>query len=317
MSEVGLFLASEEHGPRALVEQARMGEEAGFRSVMISDHFHPWIDRQGESPFVWSVIGGIAASTNLAVMTGVTCPTVRIHPVVLAQATATCELMLEGRFTFGVGSGEALNEHITGERWPPAPVRLEMLEEAVELIRRLWQGESVTHYGRHYTVENARIYSKPTSPPPVAMSSFGPRSMEVAARIADGLVTSEADRSVVDEYRSSGGKGPTTGFLKVCYDSDEKRALKLAHSLWPTESLPGQLNQDLPTPTHFEQAASLVTEEMTAEMFPCGPDPERHAAKIREFLEAGFDQVFVNQIGSEQGAFLDFFAREIRHRIGA
>ena len=157
MSEIGYFLSSEEHGPKALLEFARMGEEAGFRSVLISDHYHPWTDRQGQSPFVLGVIGAIAGVTRLHVTTGVTCPTVRIHPAIIAQAAATSSLLLEGRFALGVGSGENLNEHILGDRWPPAPTRLAMLEEAVQIMRRMWEGDWVTHHGDHYTVENARI----------------------------------------------------------------------------------------------------------------------------------------------------------------
>src|SRR5579875_2872149 len=171
MAKIGIFLSSEEHGPSFLVRTARQAEEAGFRSVFVSDHYHPWTDRQGESPFVWSVIGGIAATTRLRVMTGVTCPTVRIHPAVLAQAAATSQIMLQGRFVFGVGSGENLNEHILGDRWPEADVRLEMLEEAVEVMRALWQGREVSHRGAHYTVENARIYTRPDRPVEVIMSA--------------------------------------------------------------------------------------------------------------------------------------------------
>jgi G6PDH family F420-dependent oxidoreductase len=189
MAEVGVFLSSEEHGAVTLVEQAKRAEEAGFRSLLISDHYHPWTDAQGESPFVWGVIGAIAGSTAMRVTTGVTCPTVRIHPVVLAQAAATAQSLLSGRFVFGVGSGEALNEHVLGDRWPSAPVRLEMLEEAIEVIRILWEGGNVRHDGRYYSVDNARIYSRPDSPPPIPVSAFGPASLALAARVGDGLVT--------------------------------------------------------------------------------------------------------------------------------
>ena len=201
MAEIGAFLSSEEHGPAALVAQAKLAEDAGMHSIFISDHFHPWIDRQGESPFVWSVIGAISATTSHKVTTGVTCPTVRIHPAILAQAAATSQLLLDGRFVFGVGSGEALNEHILGHRWPPVETRLEMLEEAVEVIRKLWEGGLVTHHGRYYTVENARIYSMPDSPPPILVSAFGPEATDVAARIGDGFVTVQPDKELVDRYR--------------------------------------------------------------------------------------------------------------------
>ena len=206
MTEIGAFLSSEEHGPSALIAQAKLAEEAGMRSIFISDHFHPWLDEQGESPFVWSVIGAISASTGHRVTTGVTCPTVRIHPAILAQAAATSQILLDGRFVFGVGSGEALNEHILGHRWPPVDTRLEMLEEAIEVIRKLWEGGFVTHHGRYYEVENARIYSRPEAPPPILVSGFGPTAADLAARVGDGLVTVQPDRDLLERYRASGGE---------------------------------------------------------------------------------------------------------------
>jgi G6PDH family F420-dependent oxidoreductase len=317
MPEIGFFLSSEEHGPSALVGQARAAEEAGFRSLVVSDHYHPWLDRQGQSPFVWSVVGAIAATTGLRVTTGVTCPSFRVHPAVVAQAAATSQLLLDGRFVLGVGSGEALNEHILGGAWPPVPVRLDMLEEAVTVMRRLWEGGVVNHHGRHYTVENARLHSRPDVPPPVVVSAFGPEARRLAARIGDGVVTVQPEDGFVEAYRSDGGTGPAVGTLKVCWDVDEGRARKLAHELWPTDSLPGQLNQDLPTTAHFEQAVSLVTEEMVAEQIPCGPDPERHVAALSAYVDAGFDEIYVNQVGPDQAGFLDFWTRELRPRLGA
>jgi G6PDH family F420-dependent oxidoreductase len=316
MSEVGLFLSSEEHGPRDLVDQAQIGEEAGFSSVFISDHFHPWVESQGQSPFVWSVIGGIATTTRHKITTGVTCPTFRLHPAIIAQAAATSQVMAEGRFVLGVGSGEALNEHILGQRWPAVSTRLEMLEEAIEIIRRLWSGKMVTHHGRFYTVENARLYSVPDSPPPVAVSAFGPDSLGLAARIGDGLVTTQPDGDMVRSYREQGGAGRVIGAVKVCWGDDEAQARKVAHELWATELLPGQLNQELSVPKHFQEGASLVTQDMVAEKVTCGPDPERHAAAISAYLDAGFDEVYVNQIGQDQRGFCDFYRKELRPRIG-
>src|SRR3954464_15811605 len=170
MTKFGYFLSSEEHPGSELVKAAALAERSGFEAVWISDHYHPWLDDQGHSPFVWSVIGAIAGSTPLAVTTAVTCPPMRIHPAVIAQAAATSSLLLEGRFELGVGSGEYLNEHIFGDHWPITDVRLDMLEEAVEVIRALWTGEEIVHRGRHYTVENARLYSLPGRPPPVLVS---------------------------------------------------------------------------------------------------------------------------------------------------
>jgi len=301
MPEVGLFLSSEEHGPRDLVDQAQIGEEVGFSSVFISDHFHPWVESQGESPFVWSVIGGIATTTRQKITTGVTCPTFRIHPAIIAQAAATSQIMAEGRFVLGVGSGEALNEHILGQRWPAVSTRLEMLEEAIEVIRRLWSGKMVTHHGRFYTVENARLYSVPDSPPPVAVSAFGPDSLRLAARIGDGLVTTQPDGDMVRSFREQGGAGRVIGAVKVCWGDDEAQ---------------GQLNQELSVPKYFQEGSSLVTEDMVAEQVTCGPDPERHAAAISAYLDAGFDEVYINQIGQDQSGFCDFYRKELRPRLG-
>ena len=316
MAEIGAFLSSEEHGPSTLVTQAKLAEEAGMRSVFISDHFHPWLDEQGESPFVWSVIGAISASTGQRVTTGVTCPTVRIHPAILAQAAATSQILLDGRFVFGVGSGEALNEHILGHRWPPVDTRLEMLEEAIEVIRKLWEGGFVTHHGRYYEVENARIYSRPEAPPPILVSGFGPKAADLAARIGDGFVTVQPDRDLLERYRASAGKGRAIAALKVCWDQDEQRARKLAHQLWRTEGVEGQLSQELPMPSHFQAAAALVTEDIVAETVACGPDPERHLKAITKYLDAGFDEVYINQIGPEQEGFFHFYERELRPKLG-
>jgi G6PDH family F420-dependent oxidoreductase len=315
MPEIGIFLSSEEHGPLDLVSQAKLAEEAGFHSLFISDHFHPWLDRQGQSPFVWGVIGAIAASTSHKVTTGVTCPTVRIHPAILAQAAATSQLLLEGRFVFGVGSGEALNEHILGDRWPSVEIRHKMLEEALEVIRLLWQGGLVNHHGEFYVVENARLYSTPVVPPPIAISGFGPLATELAARVGDGFITGSPDADLLRKYREGGGNGPSIAAVKVCWGRDEKKARKVAHDLWPTECLPGQLSQELALPSHYESAVEIVTEDMVADVIACGPDPERHVKAISAYLEAGFDEVYVNQIGSDQEGFFEFYANELRRRL--
>jgi G6PDH family F420-dependent oxidoreductase len=316
MAAIGYFLSSEEHGPRELIAYAQLAEQAGLRSLCISDHYHPWLHSQGQSPFVWSVVGGIGATTRVELTTAVTCPTTRIHPAIIAQAAATCAVLLDGRFRLGIGSGENLNEHILGDHWPPAATRLAMLEEAVEVMRKLWSGKLVNHDGDHYVVENARLYTVPEQPPPVLMSAFGPKSISLAARIADGYLSVKPIREFLERYDREGGKGPKVGGLKVCWAADERSARKTAHELWRTEVLPGQLGQELPTPAHFEQAAELVTEDMVAEALPCGPDPERHVAAIRQYLDAGYDTVHVQQIGKDQAGFLDFHRREIAPRLG-
>jgi G6PDH family F420-dependent oxidoreductase len=311
MVSIGYFLSSEEFGPRELVRQARWAEEAGFERLWISDHFHPWNDEQGQSPFVWSVIGALSEATRLPITTAVTCPTVRIHPAVIAQAAATAAVQCEGRFTLGVGSGEALNEHVLGDGWPPAPVRLEMLEEAVGVIRALHTGKEVDHHGEHYTVENARIYTLPEEPVPIYVSAFGPKSVELAARIGDGLCSTKPDGDLIGKYREAGGKGPAQGGFKVCHAPTEDEGVKTALRLWPNEHLPGELAQVLPTPRHFEQASTLVTEQMVADVLPAGPDPERYVDSLREYSEAGYDEVYVQQIGPDQEEFFRFWQREV------
>jgi G6PDH family F420-dependent oxidoreductase len=311
--KIGCFLSCEEFGPRDLIEQARRAEAAGFHALWISDHYHPWNDQQGHSAFVWSLIGALSEATSLPVTTGVTCPTVRIHPAVIAQAAATSAVMLQGRFNLGVGSGEALNEHVLGTHWPEADVRLEMLEEAVEVMRTLWSGGQRSHRGRHYTVENARIYDLPDQPPPVLVSGFGPKAVRLAARIGDGFATTSPDKDAIELYRSEGGKGPVHAVTKVCFMADEDEARRTAHRLWPNEALPGELAQVLPTPSHFEQACELVEPEMLST--PVGPDLDAHAESLQGYADAGVDELFVQQIGPEQDAFFETWATEILPRF--
>ncbi|WP_184717944.1 LLM class F420-dependent oxidoreductase [Streptosporangium saharense] len=312
MTRFGYFLSCEEHDPKELVRQAKLAEQAGFQALWISDHYHPWLDEQGQSPFVWSVIGALAEAVSLPITTAVTCPLVRIHPAIIAQAAATSAVLTDGRFRLGVGTGEALNEHILGDPWPPAAVRMEMLEEAVELIRRLWTGELVTHRGQYYDVDTARLYTLPEEPPEVYVSGLGERAAELAGRIADGFVTTGPSAELVEAFHKAGGAGKTTqGGLKVCYAADEAQGRAHVHRLWPNQGIKGEASQLLPLPRHFEQLAEMVSEDDAVASSPCGPDPERHLAAIREYVDAGFDEVYVNQIGPEQDAFFDFYATKI------
>jgi G6PDH family F420-dependent oxidoreductase len=314
---IGYFLSSEEWGPRELVELAVKAEKAGFDGLWISDHYHPWNDAQGHSPFVWSTIGAIAqATSNMKVSTAVTCPTVRIHPAIIAHAAATAAIQLDGRFVLGVGSGEALNEHIVGGRWPSADERLEMLREAVAVIRRLWQGGMRSHDGRYYKVENARIYDLPDTLPPIVVSGFGRKSVRLAAEIGDGYCTVGPDAESVALFRAEGGAGKLVqGGLKVCWGEDEAAARRTVHRLWPNEALPGELAQILPTPAHFEQACALVTEELVAGQLPCGPDLERHLAAVEAYAEAGFDELYVSQIGPDQDGFFEAYREHVLPRF--
>lgn len=312
MTEFGYFLSCEEHGPTELIDQARMAEQAGFTALWISDHFHPWNDAQGQSPFVWSVIGALSEAVSLPVQTAVTCPTVRLHPVLAAQAAATSAVQLGGRFRLGVGSGEALNESVLGGPWPEAAIRLEMLEEAVQVIRRLFTGEQVSHHGKHYTVQNARLYTLPDEPVPIDVSAFGPQAAEVAGRIGDGFITMAPLAEPIERFRrSGGGTKPVSAGLKVCWGPDRDEAVRTAHRLWANEQLPGELPQVLPTPRHFEQAAQLVTPEQVAQAVTCGDDVDAHVAALKEYVDAGFDRVYVNQIGPDQQGFFDFYRTKV------
>jgi G6PDH family F420-dependent oxidoreductase len=313
MTRFGYFLSCEEYDPAELVRQARLAARAGFEALWISDHFHPWLDEQGESGFVWSVVGAVSQATQLPVTTAVTCPIMRIHPALVAQAAATSALLTGGRFNLGVGSGEALNEHIVGQRWPGAEERLEMLEEAVGLIRDLFTGRLVNHRGKYFIAETARLYSVPAQPPPIYMSGFGRQSVQLAARIADGYMTVSPDADMIRLYRDSGGRGPVQGGVKVCWGPDEDQARKTMHRLWPNEQIPGEAAQLLPLPRHFEQLSQIVTEDMVSA--PCGPDPKVHLSALRPFADAGFDEVYVGQVGGAPEAFFEFFAEQVLRRV--
>ncbi len=315
--KIGYFLSSEEWGPRDLVALAGKAEQAGFEGLWISDHYHPWNEEQGHSSFVWSVIGAIAQSTtDMKLTTAVTCPTVRLHPGIVAQAAATAAILLDGRFCLGLGSGEALNEHIFGDRWPGADERLEMLEEAVEVIRKLWEGGVQDHVGRHYRLEHCRVYDLPPSPPPIVISGFGRKSVELAAKIGDGYCTVGPDAESVQLFRSRASNATLLqGGLKVCWDEDESAARKIVHRLWPNDALPGELAQVLPTPEHFEQASELVTEELLAQQLPCGPDLDRHVEAINAYAQAGFDELYIQQIGPRQDEFFEIYRDRVLPRL--
>jgi G6PDH family F420-dependent oxidoreductase len=313
MAEIGYTLSSEETGPRDLVRYASRAEEVGFSFAMISDHFHPWVDRQGHSPFVWSTLGGVAAATErLKIGTGVTCPTVRIHPAIIAQAAATTAAMMPGRFSLGVGTGEKLNEHILGDAWPPVGTRQDMLEEAIEVIRGLWEGGLFTHQGRHYTVENARLYTLPEEPPPILIAAAGDSATAMAGRIGDGFIGLVPDPEVIERFERAGGQHkPRYGQLHVCWAETEEKARSIAYEWWPNGAIPGNLFIELPLPSHFEEAASLVSEDDVAEGVVCGPDPERHLGAIREFIDAGYTHVYVHQVGPDEEGMLRFYEQRV------
>jgi coenzyme F420-dependent glucose-6-phosphate dehydrogenase len=317
MLELGYALSSEEFGPAELITYARTAETMGFEFALISDHFHPWTNDQPHSPFVWNVIGGISqAVRNLRLGTGVTCPLMRYHPALIAQAAATSAVMMPGRFFLGLGTGENLNEHITGMHWPPAARRLEMLEEAVAVIRQLWQGGWQTHYGKHYTVEDARIFTTPTEPPPIMIAAMKPRAAELAGRIGDGLISTAADRDLVKRFEQAGGKGkPRYGQVTVCYAASEDEAARLVRKKWPNGSIDVPLMTDLRLPQHFEATVELMKPEKITEDVILGPEPRRHIDAIRKFVDAGYDHVYVHQVGPKQNEFFRFYAEKILPRF--
>ena len=318
MTRIGYALSSEEHTPSQLVDNARAAEEAGFEFALVSDHYHPWVDAQGHSSFVWSVLGGIARATErLEVGTGVTCPMIRIHPAIIAQAAATVGAMMPGRFFLGVGTGENLNEHILGDKWPEHEIRSEMLEESLEVIRLLWEGEQASFSGSYYVVENARVYDLPDELPPIHVAAGGPRAAELAGRVGDGLITTAPEGELLDGFRKAGGDGkPTFGQVTLCWAEDRDEAIRTAHRVWPNAAIRGEASQELPVPAHFEQLAEMVTPEQVAEVIPCGPDPEPVLKKIREFEKAGFDHVYLHQVGPDQAGFMRFAERELLSVVG-
>jgi G6PDH family F420-dependent oxidoreductase len=310
----GYTLSSEEHSPRDLAAAAVRAEESGFEFASISDHFHPWVTQQGHSPFVWGVLGAIAARTErIEVGTGVTCPIVRMHPAIVAHAAATTSLLFEGRFFLGVGTGEALNEHILGHRWPRPTTRRNMLEEAVAVMRELFAGATVDHRGDFYEVENARLFDPPEATIPIVVSGFGPEAAELAGRIGDGFWGNAPDSSLLEAFESAGGTGSRYAQLNLCWAEDADDARKTAFRIWPNAGIPGQLAQDLPTWTHFEEAAEIVTEDVATKSLPCGPAIAGDLVEsVEKYLDAGYDHLYFHQVGPDQDGFFRFWERELQ-----
>jgi G6PDH family F420-dependent oxidoreductase len=312
--EVGFALSSEEHGPMDLVDQAVAAEQAGFRTIAVSDHFHPWTHRQGHSPMVWPVLGAIAARTSdVRFGTAVTCPILRTHPAVIAHAAGTVAAMAEDRFFLGVGSGENLNEHVLGQPWPTPAARIEMLTEAMELMRMLWTGAKVTVRGKHYQVDRAQLFTLPATPPPIYMSAFGQHALRVAAEHADGYVGTSPDATIVAQLNALADRPlPKIGYDRVCWGASEASARELLHDVWPVSGLPGQLSQELPTVELFEEAAELVDEEKAVGSTPCGPDVEPYLKLLTDYERAGYDCVCLLQVGDDQEGWLRFWRDELQ-----
>jgi coenzyme F420-dependent glucose-6-phosphate dehydrogenase len=310
--ELGYKLCSEERDANQLVRDACLAEDAGFSFAAISDHYHPWLDLQGESPFVWSVLGAIATRTRtLRVGTAVTCPTIRIHPSIVAQAAATAASLFQGRFFLGVGTGENLNEHIVSAGWPAAEVRRSMLEEALGIIRGLWGGELYSHDGEFFSVDRARLYSLPSDPPPIYIAASGREAAKMAGAQGDGLMSTAPDAEVVDAFIDAGGGGkPRIAEMTVCYDEDFRRARETLRTRWPMPAIPGELSQELPLPRHFQQAAELVRDENLSEIV-VGPDADLFREGLARFEKAGFDHVVLHQVGHDQEGFMRFAASSL------
>ena len=316
--KMGYSLSSEENSPNDLVRYAKRAEDAGLSFALVSDHYHPWIKRQGQSPFVWAVVGGISQVTErLSLGTGVTCPILRIHPAIIAQAAATAAMMMPGRFFLGVGTGENLNEHILGAHWPPIQVRQEMLKEAVKLLRLLWRGGNQSFWGKYYTVENAQLFSLPESPPPIMIAAAAPQSAELAGSIGDGLISTVPKENLVKRFRASdsGAEKPCYGQMTVCWAERKEQAKQIAREWWPVAAIPGKLMSELAPPAEFEAAAQLITDDAIEANVVCGPDPTDYTAEIAAFGAAGFDHIYIHQVGPDQEGFLRFYEREIAPKL--
>ena len=309
--EVGYWLSSEEHAPRDLVENAKLAEEAGFEHVLISDHIHPWVEAQGHSPFVWGVIGAIAQATErITLGTAVTCPLIRIHPAIVAHAAATARALMPGRFFLAVGTGERLNEHVLGDRWPRPDERLEMLDEAIEIIRKLFGGEYETFRGSHYTVEQLKLYDAPDDPAPIIVAAKAPDAIELAAAKGDGTMNTVPDGDIVKAYRDAGGTGPVYGKVTGCFAPSREEALQIALARQPNPAMPGALSVELSLPRDYESVAELVRPEDLEGSLALGDRPEVWREKIRAFEDAGFTHVALHNVAESQTEFIEF-ARQL------
>jgi G6PDH family F420-dependent oxidoreductase len=308
----GFALSSEENGPGDLVRQAQYAETLGLDFLSISDHFHPWVPPQGNAPFVWSVLGGIASTTDrIVVGTGVTCPIIRMHPAIVAQAAATASVMFEGRFYLGVGAGEALNEGVVGDRWPSAHERLERLEEAIDIMRKLWAGETVNYDGAYYTVAEARLFTRPETPPQIGVASASPASARLASS-QDALIATSPDADLVKKFEAAGGKAkPRLGQVTLCWDRDEAVARRTAREFWPTTVLSWAARSDIASPEIFADVTKTATEEDIAKNIPCGPNLDPIIQQVEEFSRAGFDHIYFHQVGKKQMEFLRVYSEEL------
>jgi G6PDH family F420-dependent oxidoreductase len=310
--QIGYKLATEAFGPQELVRQAIRAEQAGFDFVEMSDHYHPWLEAQGHSAFTWSVLPVIAARTqHIGLATGVTCPSMRYHPAIIAQAAATMAIISEGRFTLGVGAGERLNEHVVGLGFPGQQVRHARLREALEIIRLLWRGGYCSYQGRYLQLEDARVFDLPDELPVIAVAASGPVSAEIAAQLGDGLFATDPDGDLVNTWRQLGGAGPVYGEMPVAWAPDEESAVQAVLEKSRFALTGWKVMAELPNPVNFEAATASITADQVRKQFACGPRVERHLEVAQQFVAAGFDRLVAMNGGPDPDGFMDFFASEL------
>ncbi|BEL07437.1 LLM class F420-dependent oxidoreductase [Actinoplanes sichuanensis] len=313
---IGYKLAAEGFGPKELVRQAVRAEEAGFDFVEISDHYHPWLDVQGHSPFAWNVLSAIAARTDrIGLATGVTCPTVRYHPAIIAQAAATLAILSDGRFTLGVGSGERLNEHVVGQGFGSVRERHERLREALDIINLLWSGGYQSYQGRYLQLEDARVFDLPETLPVIAVAAGGTAAAELAATHGGGLFATEPRADLVTTFTGHGGRGPKYAEMPVAWAPTEAEAITEAHRTTRWAVTGWKVMAELPNPVNFEAASATVTEDDVRGLLTAGPDPEPYAARFNDYTDAGFDHIVLMNTGPDPDGFFDFFAKELRTRL--
>jgi coenzyme F420-dependent glucose-6-phosphate dehydrogenase len=317
--KIGWHASHEQFSPRHLLEYAREAERAGFDAAMCSDHLFPWSERQGHSGFAWSWLGAALEATSLSFGV-VNAPGYRYHPVIIAQAAATLAQMYPRRFWIATGSGEALNEHITGEAWPPKEERNERLLECVTVMRRLWKGETVTHRGQ-ITVVQAKVYSLPDEPPRVIGAALTPETARWMGGWADGMITvaqpREQLRKVLDAFHAGGGDGkPVLLQAKHAWAEDEEAALEDAFDQWKTNVFTSAIGSDLPMPEHYEALGRTMTKERFRESVRVSSDPERHAEWIRGDREMGITELYIHNVGTNQSEFIEMFGREVLPSVG-
>jgi G6PDH family F420-dependent oxidoreductase len=315
MTKFGYKLMTEEHGPKALIDNAVRAEAAGFDFLSISDHFHPWLESQGHASFAWSVLGAIAhATSRIGIATGLTCPILRYHPAIIAQAAATIAVMSENRFTLAVGAGERLNEHVTGARWPSIPERHAMLGEAIDIFRTLWKGGVHSWKGEHFVLDHAQLYDLPNAPIDIVVGVSGPASVALAVDKAEGIMTTEPSGELVESFRAK-KTGSAYSEAVLSYAESEQAGLDQARETFRFSALGWPVNSELPSVAGFESASKFVRPEDLADAIAAGPDVEAHLALIRTYIDAGYDHIVLTCPGQQQGRFIDFFERELRPRL--